>query len=312
MSRLRVNLTKLTKAPHLKRLLIDGDILVYTLGFAVEERIEWPDGQVDICGDLPLAKRLLDNRIRHFTSTTPDSIKCMLVITGDATCWRKELIDVTYKQGRGRKPTDYKGLREYMASLPIFHVTTDGLEADDWLAAEASGDAGAAILSFDKDFFTVPGTFIHMSQNDSARLYTTTPVQALSFLFFQALAGDRVDAYKGVDYIGISKAAKMLQLCELKGLTVRQAYLLLKKCVKLREKQFLDLEAKKGRIRGQRLDLWSQFRTCLDLAALTWAGETPRRGIGMGRVWKLRKERMEYFLPYYDPEHTHKFTQMKL
>lgn len=312
MSRLRVNLTKLEKEHQLKRLLIDGDILVYTLGFAVEERIEWPDGQTDICGDLPLAKRLLDNRIRHFITTAPKHIECRLVITGDATCWRKEKIDVTYKQGRGRKPTDYAGLRTYMASLPIFHVTTDGLEADDWLASEASGDPGAAILSFDKDFFTVPGTFIHMSQNAQARMYQTTPVQALSFLFFQALAGDRVDAYKGVDYIGISKAAKMLQLCELKELSVRQAYLLLKRCVKLREKQFKDLEAKKGRIKGQRLDLWSQFRTCLDLAALTWHNETPSKGIGLSRVWRLRKEQMEYFLPYYDPEHTHKFTKMKL
>lgn len=303
MSRTRVNVSKLNDT-DIRRLIIDGDIFVYTLGFAVEEKIEWPGKEPQIYGDLPLAKRLLDNRIRYFTSGLDSRIAVSFVITGDAPCWRKALTS-TYKAGRGRKPVDYDGIRAYMRSLAIFYETTDGLEADDYMATETSREPDSvAIMSFDKDFFTSPGTFIHMAQNSSARLYRIRPNEALCFLFFQALSGDRVDSYKGVDSIGPNKAKKMLQLCELKGLTIRQAYLLLKSCVRKREKQFKDLKCANR--------LWKQFRECLDLAALVQDGETASRGIGLRRVFANRTSPMVYFLPYYDPDCTHEFTKMKL
>lgn len=309
MSRLRVSFTKLPQFdPNLCHIWLDGDILVYTLGFAVEESIEWPDGRTDIIGDLPLAKRLLDNRIRYFVSSLPEGMGLNLVITGDAPNWRKQ-IDTTYKAGRGRKPTDYAGIREYMRNLPIVHETTDGQEADDWLAQQA-GDPTVAICSFDKDFFTVPGTFIHLSNNSSARLYRIEPTQALCFLMFQALAGDPVDSYAGVSNVGKSKASKMLYLCELKGLTIRQAYLMLKATIRKREKQFKDVRAVDGGRPAK--GLWEQFRTCLDLASLVLPGETPTRGIGLRRVAKHRHQPFVYFLPYYDPLHTYEYTKLKL
>lgn len=306
MSKLSISFTKLPT--HLKHLYFDGDLLVYIIGFAVEEKIEWPDGTVDHSGDLNLAKRLLDNRIRSLMSSLPEGVTFQMVLTGDGPGWRHK-IDSTYKAGRGRKPIDYKGIRAYLRQMDVVHETFDGLEADDYLAARMSEDQKNSVtVSYDKDYFTAPGHFLHLSMNGPARLYRINPQQALSFLWFQSLAGDRVDAYKGVDYIGRTKAAKLLWYLghsvkeDGTRFTVRQALLFLKECVKRREAE----QRKKGKL-TEGTDLWGQFRTCIDLAALTHHGEVPAKGIGLKRIWKHRSELFEYFLPYYDPDHTSQY-----
>ncbi len=310
MTRAKISFSKLTE-PYLSRLqtiLIDGDILVYTIGFAVEESIEWPDGTTEWTGNMKLARAFLDYRIEHFTHSIAPGIDWKLVITGDAKNWRLGL-DGTYKSTRGRKPENYKGIRDYMKSLDVVEVAGDGLEADDYLAARASAEPKKLlIVSFDKDFFAVPGTFVHMAQNSSSRLYEITKGQAMCFLFFQSLAGDPVDSYKGVEGIGKKKAQQLLKLADVKGLTVRQMYLRLKAAIKQREANLKKKATKLGAVP----DMWAQFRNCIDLASLTLDGEEPGKGIGVRRVWKERTTKLDYFLPYYDVACTHEHTKARL
>lgn len=298
MSKLRINLGKLASTA-IRRVIFDADYLTYSIGFAVEDETIYPDDTTERVGDLPLARTLIDNRVRYFRNSCPPQIRFDMALSGDGDNWRKKLVP-SYKVGRGRKPIDYEGIRKHLKEMDRMYVTSDGLEADDYMAAEASNDPdGTALMSFDKDFFTVMGTFIHLSQTGASRMYRIEPGMALCFLFFQAIVGDAVDSYKGVPNVGRNKASHILQLCELKGLTIRQVFLLLKQTFKAREKKY-------------GIPVWKPFRDCLDLAALTWYGEEPKLGIGLRRVFKYRKEALVYFLPYYDPECTYKFTKMRL
>lgn len=204
-----------------------------------------------------------------------------------------------------QKPLVYEKIREWMMAHPNARVV-DGEEADDFIACHITGwiKDRFIIVSADKDFFTVPcildieegqqyntRAFYHVP---SRRLFIPDLGQAFCFLFFQALAGDRVDGYYGVKWMGKAKNIRILQACHDK--TVRQAYLFIKKQV-----------LKRGKTREEKRANWDQFRLCLDLAALRWCGESGERAIGIRRVFKYRREEFSYFLPYYDTRHNAKY-----
>lgn len=288
-----------------RRLLIDADYLVYTMGYASEKKANFADGDVIKTPDLDLAKRLILKTVKGFLNLfeTDDYV---LVLSGKGN-WRSEFYS-EYKANRASliKPLCYNEIRQWLMSLPDT-VLVNGEEADDWLASRVTqsktsekihsgepekGAIEEIIVSADKDFFTVPlGAVYNLS---TKKLFRPTIPQAFSFLFFQAMAGDRVDGYYGVPWLGEAKSTRILQSAS--GKTVRQTYLFIKEQVFKRGKT---LEEKKAN--------WNHFRVCLDLAALRWSNETGSRGIGLRRVHTHRQYPFEYFLPYYDVRHNIKY-----
>ncbi len=272
------------------RLYIDADMLVYKLGYASEHRGRFPDGTKYSTPDLGLAKRLIKGAIKSYCLTFgTDDYKLILSGTGN---WRFSFYP-EYKANRATlvKPLSYEAIREWIANLPET-ITVDNIEADDYMAAIASGgDTDSILITADKDFFTIPGQVYHIS---SERLFSINVNQTFSFLFYQALAGDRVDGYYGVRWMGEAKCKRLLHACQ--GKTIKQAYLFIKKQV---QKRAVTLEGKK--------ELWAEFKKCIDLAALTWYDEEASRGIGIRRVWKHRNLKFEYFLPYYDLLHNRRY-----
>jgi 5'-3' exonuclease len=299
-------------------ILIDGDMLVYTMGYASEQKLAFGDGTSVHTPDLRTAKRLIQSSIAKYLALfeiDPEDTERYTVVLSGSDNWRLPLYP-EYKANRKTlvKPLSYKEIREWILTLPNAILVGNGDEADDYCAAmltpfirkshiewcAGSHDCDCpdrdeypdyVAVTADKDFFTIPGKIYHIS---SGRLFEPKLNQTFSFLFFQALAGDRVDGYYGVEWIGKAKAIRLLQAAHLKKTTIRHIYLWLKS-------QVLKRSGKKG---------WADFRLCLDMAALRWHNEEGTRGIGLRRVFQHRKLRFEYFLPYYDVIHNKTFGQL--
>lgn len=277
--------------PHL---LIDGDMLVYTIGYASESKGSFVDGAKFHQGDLDLCKRLIRKQIKHFL-TLFNTDHYSLIVSGSGN-YRTEFFP-NYKANRVTlvKPICYNGIRQWFKSLPET-ILVDGEEADDYIAAACTHpETGHQVIAItaDKDFYTVPGKIYSIT---AKRLFYPTIGQSFSFLFFQALNGDRVDGYFGVKWLGASKCQRLLTACHHK--TIRQTYLFIKQQV-----------LKRGKTAQDKKEIWNDFRTCLGLASLRWTGEVGNRGIGLRRVFKHRRLTFEYFLPYYDVNHNKKYGQ---
>lgn len=274
-------------------LYIDGDMLVYRVGYASEHTGNFIDGTSFKDPDFALAKRLAVSLLSKWCSQfgVDYSPENYTVVTSCSENWRFDIFPA-YKANRKvlTKPLCYDKMRKWLASLPNAEVTVNE-EADDWLARRAVLDPNAVVITADKDFYNVPGKVFNIS---SERLYHPTESQAFCFLFFQALVGDRVDGYFGVPWVGNTKAVRLLKACNRK--TIRSSYLLLKREV-----------FRRGKTRDEKKDLWNSFRTCLDLASLLWPNEQGTRGVGLRRVYRLRGIQFEFYLPYYDVHHTVKY-----
>lgn len=268
------------------KLYIDGDMLVYKLGYAAEEKVTWMDGTVSKAVDLSQVKRMVRRTIKGYLSLF-GATEYELVVSGSGNYRMKFYPE--YKANRVvlTKPMCYDGLRKWMCSLPEA-VLVEGEEADDYLAqvlTDPSRQKNAVVISADKDFYTVPG---HVYNISNSRLFNIKLQQAFSFLWFQAMAGDRVDGYYGVRWLGVAKSKRLL-IAACGQPTLRASYLFLKREV-----------TKRGKDRPEKQALWNDFRLCADLAALRWTGEVGTRGIALRRLWAFRFEQLEFFLPYYD------------
>ena len=287
---------------HVNNILIDADMLVYTLGYASEVKTTFFGSDTFVDFNFDRAKRLIQGRVDSVVRRL-GAKDYQLILSEGGGNWRFAFY-ADYKQNRKTltKPVGYEDIRAWIASKEECIVTDELEEADDFISkhltwykefATLKNDSEVIAVTADKDFYTIPGLVFNMSAN---RLFHISVEQTFSFLFFQALCGDRVDGYYGVKWVGERKAMRLLQSC--KGMTIRQAYLNLKSLVKKRAGK-KDLQKQKG--------LWKQFRICLDLASLMWYNETGQDGIGLRRVYKYRKLNFSYFLPYYDPLHNLRF-----
>jgi 5'-3' exonuclease len=87
----------------------------------------------------------------------------------------------------------------------------NGMEADDAIAIKATElDHKAIICSLDKDFKQIP---CPMYDYTKKKLNAFKPVEAMRWLYKQALMGDRVDNIPGIHGIGPKKADKIIDPC---------------------------------------------------------------------------------------------------
>jgi len=180
--------------------LIDGDILVYRIGFASDNDEE------------KFAISRMGNYIQELIR--PDYVDDFLgYITGSSNFRYQIANEKEYKGNRSdaRKPNHYESLRNYLTEKWGFELV-EGEEADDAIGIAAYGmRAGAfCIMSLDKDLDMLRGWHYNFVKDI---LYYITEAEAIKNFYTQILTGDRVDNIPGLHGIGPKKAEKILKDC---------------------------------------------------------------------------------------------------
>lgn len=193
--------------------LIDGDILVYRIGFASEEDSE--SIAMARCSEF-LEDMLLFNNFKEYQG----------YLTGKKNFRTEIAITAPYKGNRkAPKPKHYELLREYMQKSWGF-VMIEDQEADDAIGIAAySMEVGEyCICSIDKDLDMLRGDHYNFVKDD---FYFIEEEQGIKNFYKQMLVGDRVDNIVGIKGIGPVKAERLLKECKTEKemyLTVLEAY----------------------------------------------------------------------------------------
>jgi 5'-3' exonuclease len=181
--------------------LIDGDILVYRIGFSVNDP---EDEKFAIARMGNFVEKLLNvDDIDSYTG----------FITGKSNYRQDIATENVYKGNRkdAKRPVHYKALREYLMNKWCFELI-DGQEADDaiGIAAYALPENQSCIMSIDKDLDMIRGWHYNFVKQD---LYHVKEEEAIKNFYMQILTGDRVDNIPGLKGIGPKKAEKILKDC---------------------------------------------------------------------------------------------------
>ena len=179
--------------------LIDGDILVYRIGFSVDD---------------PEEEKFAISRMGHFIDNllSVDGVDTFSGYITGSTNYRQELsTEGKYKGNRenARKPIHYDALREYLLDKWCFELI-EGQEADDAIGIavyDAPVDT-TCVMSIDKDLNMLRGWHYNFVKED---LYYVTEEEAIKNFYIQILTGDRVDNIQGLKGVGPVKAGKILK-----------------------------------------------------------------------------------------------------
>lgn len=188
--------------------LIDGDILVYSCGFASdanakEQGIEYEPVEFCLNG--------VKETIRSLCEAT-EAEDYQIFLTG-RTNFRFE-VDPDYKANRkdAPKPYHYKAIREYMEKYHPCSVS-EGEEADDELGRTqaTSPHASTVIISKDKDLNMIAGWHYNWSpKNRENGMYYTKAIDGLRLFYKQLITGDSTDNISGSFRLFGKKATKAL------------------------------------------------------------------------------------------------------
>lgn len=183
------------------KLLIDGDPIVYRIGFASQKK-DKDTGLVTADPEshaLHSCKIFINNILKD---TEASAYKVYL--TGKDNFRFK--IRKDYKENRKgtEKPVHYQVIREYLQSKYQAQVI-NGMEADDALALAQTDNT--AIATIDKDLLMVAGRHYNYVKQT---WQTVTAEEGIRFFYKQMLTGDRVDNITGIRGIGDKKADKIL------------------------------------------------------------------------------------------------------
>ena len=182
-------------------ILIDGDMLVYRIGFSCDDESE------------SVATKTLDNYLSEMVMDLSDHYDTSVIyLTGKGNFRDEVATTLPYKGNRkdNRVPVHKQLLRDFMVSEWNAQVV-NGMEADDAIAIKATElDHKAIICSLDKDFKQVP---CPMYDYTKKKVNSSLPDDAMRFLYKQALMGDRVDNIPGIYGVGPKKADKIIDPC---------------------------------------------------------------------------------------------------
>jgi len=181
--------------------LIDGDILVYRIGFTTQDV------------DEGIAKWRLDElleRIMHVCEVKESSI---YLTSSDKSNFRFRLFP-EYKANRKDKPkpVHYNYLRDIMVRDYMANMI-HGEEADDALAVALTDNPQRHVLcSIDKDLDQVPGWHYNFVKE---HVYFINELEGYRNFYYQMLVGDKpTDNIEGCPGIGDVKATRSLEGCE--------------------------------------------------------------------------------------------------
>ena len=163
------------------RWAIDGDIIVYAVGFASND------------DPVQYALRSTRTAVENIMHTlTADAVDVHLTYGPDN--YRFD-IDPNYKGNRSGapKPVHVQAIREYMVE-ELGAIMNYGQEADDALGIAAT-QHGHGIATLDKDLDGIPGVHYNWKKRS---VYWVNPEAADQFFYKQMLTGDATDNIQGL------------------------------------------------------------------------------------------------------------------
>ena len=193
--------------------LIDGDILVYRIGFSSEEEVEAI--AIARCSEF-IEDMLIFNGFGSYQG----------YLTGKQNFRNDIAITAPYKGNRkASKPKHYELLREYMQKAWGFEMIEDQ-EADDAIGINAYAmEVGSyCVCTIDKDLDMIRGDHYNFVKD---HFYFVSEEECIKNFYKQMLTGDRVDNIIGIRGIGPIKAERLLKECNTENemyLTVLEAY----------------------------------------------------------------------------------------
>lgn len=218
------------------KLLIDGDIVVYSCGHASDTReyiindqsFKYKKEAVQYCKDNKFDKDKIEkvvthsseeeclSNVTHFINrlreTCDYAMEYTVYLTGKDNFREKVAVTVPYKGNRddSQKPFHYAAIREYLLRNHR-GVLVDGMEADDAMGIaqwKSEQDwSKTCIVSTDKDLNMIPGTHYNWQKD---LMYDIDPYEADYFFHKQLLMGDPIDNIIGIKGIGDKTADKIL------------------------------------------------------------------------------------------------------
>jgi hypothetical protein len=183
------------------RVLIDGDIIGYRVGFSAEEENE----AIAIARTATFVETLLWEDLEGVETYQG-------YITGRTNFRNQIAVTAPYKGNRtSAKPKHLELIRDYLVKAWDFKVS-ENEEADDCIAIEhVANNFQTVIASIDKDFLQLHGKHWNFVKKEWT---IVTKQEALINFYMQVLTGDRTDNIIGLKGIGPVKAAKILSGCE--------------------------------------------------------------------------------------------------
>lgn len=204
--------------------LIDADSLLYKVAFAVEATTVWNENEYE-CGideekevtydsDFPMMCSHIDGLIENILVAT-DCDDYELHLTSNSNF--RDSNPLGYKDNRKelRKPMYFKELKEYLINE---HKATlnEGIEADDMVVYLKTKYYDKYILcAIDKDvLYQTEGTHYNYNTDE---IITVNYIDTIKFKYFQCLAGDPSDGYKGCKNIGKVKAKAIVDSIDVRS-----------------------------------------------------------------------------------------------
>lgn len=206
--------------------LIDGDILLYEVGFICQYKDE-ETGEI-IPSSLDDAVQCVDDKIALIQELTWADQKPIVYLTGKDNFREKIATTKEYKGNRvAAKPFHYNNIKGYLKAK-YNAIVVDGMEADDALAIEQTKRDDTIICSRDKDLRMVNGWHFGwecgrqpqfgplevdelgaLELDDKGKIRGT----GLRFFYSQLITGDTVDNIQGLPRCGDKKAYSTLENC---------------------------------------------------------------------------------------------------
>jgi 5'-3' exonuclease len=148
-------------------------------------------------------------------------------LTGKGNFRNDIAVTAPYKGNRKdkEKPVHLEAIRKYLIEK-WNAVVSEGEEADDLIAIDATSTPDSIIVSLDKDFQQVPCRHYNFNKRE---LTSVTEQEGLLFFYRQIIMGDKADNIVGVYGIGDKKSQKLLE-----GLSEIEMF---NKCVELLESE---------------------------------------------------------------------------
>lgn len=209
--------------------LIDGDILLYEIGFATQKKTE--TGEI-LPAPVEEVNQLVDNRIKEICAAVYATESPIIYLTGVGNFRIEIAKQRAYKGNRKQlKPFHYKYIKAYLQSQ-WNAIIVDGMEADDALCIEQTsriGQRDTIICSRDKDLKQCPGFHYTWECGKQGSwgpawvdhkgvLELRGPKKLIGtgalFFYSQLLTGDATDTYDGLPGCGPIRAHSILEGAE--------------------------------------------------------------------------------------------------
>lgn len=175
--------------------LLDGDILLYRVGYTTENE------------DEEVAKLRIDELITRILDTVRATSYQVFLSCGRKDSFRAKL-NPEYKAHRTReKPKHYDTLKEHLITVWQAVVAVEE-EADDLIGIEQNKNEETIACTIDKDILY--GVVGHKYDFVKEKIFYTSDDEATLFFYKQLLMGDKADNIFGITGIGTAKAGKAL------------------------------------------------------------------------------------------------------